>query len=116
MKLTAELVGQTGELEAALYFSRQGCTITWPRSARNPGYDFIAELNGHMTKVQVKAGNSYENTSKSPVVSCNIDPKKCDVVYVAHIGTNQRRLYPAKSCPVKVTFPKTTSHQFDVKL
>jgi HJR/Mrr/RecB family endonuclease len=116
MKLTSEIIGQTGELEAALFFSHQGCVVTWPRSSKNPGYDFIAEKDGKMTKVQVKAGNSYLTKGGSPYVNAGVDASKCDVVYVTHIGTRQSRLYPAKECPLKITFPNKTKHKFDVQI
>jgi hypothetical protein len=113
-KLTNEVVGQTGELAAALYFSKRGCVITWPRSSKNPGFDFLAEKAGKITRVQVKAGNSF--IKGRPFVGATVDSSKCDVVYIYHLATNAHRLYPAGKCPTTVHFPRKEKHEFDVEL
>jgi hypothetical protein len=108
------IVGQTAELVAAAYFSERGCIINWPRSLKNPGYDFIAEKDGHLAKVQVKGGSKFTNGS-TPYVGCGrVNPNLCDVVFVYHVITKQGRLYPSRRCPKKDSFPRVSSSMFDI--
>lgn len=90
--------GQWGEHQAAAWFLRQGYNIYFPRSAGNEGIDFIAEKDGNVLKIQVKAGDNF-NGKGLPKINFKTKGKNTfDFLFAIHT-CGKARLYPVSKAP-----------------
>lgn len=104
--LNSHFIGEITEQQVALEFLKQGILISKPL-VQSSRYDFVADINKKLYKIQVKTGtfkeNSYlqfatstshTNTQGTLNLSYNAD----DVDFFATIHENQCYLIPYKLC------------------
>ena len=60
MSLSSHFIGEITEQEVALAFLKQGILLSKPL-VQSSRYDFIADINNKLYKIQVKTGNFKEN-------------------------------------------------------
>lgn len=102
--------GDLGEASAIEWLTRQGATVSAPLG-HSPDYDLVAEIDGHLIRVQVKTCASREHTvggdDRWPVllatlggnqswsgVAKRFDPAKVDYVFLL-VGDGRRWFIPA---------------------
>lgn len=104
--LNSHFIGEITEQQVALEFLKQGILISKPL-VQSSRYDFVADINKKLYKIQVKTGtfkeNSYlqfatstshTNTQGTLNLSYNAD----DVDFFATMHENQCYLIPYKLC------------------
>jgi hypothetical protein len=97
--------GDLGELSAMEWFAAKGAIVCFP-IGHSPDWDFIAELEGRLVRVQVKSCIAFHG-GRWPVSVCTrggnqswnglvkrFDPKSCDYLF-AVVGTGRRWCIPA---------------------
>jgi hypothetical protein len=97
--------GDLGELSAMDWFASKGAIICFP-IGHSPDWDFIAELDGRLLRVQVKTCISFQkrrwsvtvctrggNQSWSGLVK-RFDPESCDFLF-AVVGDGRRWCIPS---------------------
>lgn len=104
--LSSHFIGEITEQQVTLEFLKQGILISKPliQSSR---YDFIADINNHLYKIQVKTGifkenaylkfetsTSHTNTKRTQNLSYSAD----DVDFFATMYENQCYLIPYRLC------------------
>lgn len=111
MKLTSKQKGNLTELQCLTAFIEQGCGVSIPYGD-NSKYDFIADIDGHLFKIQVKTSSSKdENAIK---FSCRTTHVNCkgvksetysskDIDFFATYWNNQCYLVPINECSVAKT-------------
>ena len=111
MELTSKQKGNLTELQCLTAFVEQGCGVSIPYGD-NSKYDFIADINGNLYKIQVKtsslkAENAIHFSCRTTHVNCagvkNEKYSKNDVDYFATYWNNQCYLIPIEECSVTKT-------------
>lgn len=104
--LSSHFIGEITEQQVALEFLKQGILISKPL-VQSSRYDFIADINNHLYKIQVKTGTYKENaylefaTSTSHTNTrgtLNISYDVNDVDFFATMYQNQCYLIPFEKC------------------
>ena len=105
--LSSRFIGEITEQKVALEFLKLGILISKPL-VQSSRYDFIADINNHLYKIQVKTCTERENgnyfdfaTSTSHTNTqgtLNISYTDKDVDFFATIHNNQCYLIPFNSC------------------
>lgn len=111
MELTSKQKGNLTELQCLSAFVRYGCGVSIPYGD-NSKYDFIADIDGHLYKIQVKTSslkdeNAIKFSCRSTHVNCkgvkNDTYSSNDVDFFATFWDNQCYLVPIKECSVEKT-------------
>ena len=101
--------GNLTELQCLAAFVAQGCSTSIPYGDCEP-YDFIADIDGKLFKIQVKTSSlKDENAIKFSCRSTHLNSKGCtnvrykaeDVDYFATYWENQCYLVPFNECSVE---------------
>lgn len=111
MQLTSKQKGNLTELQCLSAFVQEGCGVSIPYGD-NSKYDFIADVNGILLKIQVKTSSSKDENSikfscRSTHVNCNgvknerYSSKEVD--FFATYWDNQCYLIPVEECSVEKT-------------
>ena len=104
--LSSHFIGEITEQQVALEFLKQGILISKPL-VQSSRYDFIADINNHLYKIQVKTGTYKEDaylefaTSTSHTNTrgtLNISYDANDVDFFATMYQNQCYLVPFEKC------------------
>ena len=118
MELTSKQKGNLTELQCLAAFAQCGCSISIPYGD-NSKYDFIADVEGQLLKIQVKTASLKDDSSikfscRSTHVNCtgvkNERYSSNDIDYFATYWKDQCYLVPVSECSVEKTlrfeFPK----------
>jgi hypothetical protein len=108
MELTSKQKGNVTELQCLTAFSQLGCIINIPYGD-NARYDFIADVNGKLLKIQVKTASLSKNSSDVVCFSCrstyvnrkgthNSRYSKNDIDYFATYWENKCYMIPVSEC------------------
>lgn len=109
--LNTKQKGNLTELQCITAFISQGCSISIPYGDCQP-YDFIADINGKLFKIQAKTSSSKsENAIKFSCRSTHLNSKGCtnvrynkqDVDYFTTFWNNKCYLIPFNECSVEKT-------------
>ena len=105
--------GDLGELSAAEWFASKGATICFP-VGHSPDWDFIAELDGRLLRVQVKSCIAFRN-GRWDVTVCTrggnqswnglvkrFEAKSCDYLF-AVVGDGRRWCIPSDALQGKTS-------------
>lgn len=104
--LSSHFIGEITEQQVALEFLKQGILLSKPL-VQSSKYDFVADINGKLYKIQVKTGTYKEDaylefaTSTSHTNTkgtLNLSYSKEDVDYFATMYENQCYLIPFEVC------------------
>ena len=104
--LSSHFIGEITEQQVALEFLKQGILLSKPL-VQSSRYDFIADVNNHLYKIQVKTCHFKEDsyiefaTSTSHTNTqgtLNLSYSEDDVDFFATFYENQCYLIPFKSC------------------
>lgn len=105
--LSSHFIGEITEQEVALEFLKLGILISKPL-VQSSRYDFIADINNHLYKIQVKTCTERENGSYFDFATStshtntqgtlNISYTADDVDFFATIYNNQCYLIPFELC------------------
>lgn len=121
MELNSKQKGNLTELQCLSAFVEQGCGVSIPYGD-NSKYDFIADIDGHLFKIQVKTSslkdeNAIKFSCRTTHVNCkgvkNERYSSEDVDFFATYWDNQCYLIPVSECSVDKTlrFAPTKSGQ-----
>lgn len=111
MQLTSKQKGNLTELQCLSAFVEQGCGVSIPYGD-NSKYDFIADINGQLFKVQVKTSslkdeNAIKFSCRTTHVNCkgikNERYSSNEVDFFATYWKNQCYLIPVSECSVEKT-------------
>ena len=111
MPIETKQKGNLTELQCLAAFVKEGCGVNIPYGDCYP-YDFIADIDGHLFKIQVKTSsikdeNSIKFSCRSTHVNCNgvsnVRYQAQDVDYFATYWDNQCYLIPFNECSVEKT-------------
>lgn len=111
MELDTKKKGNLTEMQCMSAFMAQGCGVSIP-FGDNSKYDFIADVDGYLLKIQVKTaslkdGNAIKFSCRSTHVNCtgvkNIRYSANDIDYFATYWDNQCYLVPIEECSVEKT-------------
>ena len=113
MELDSKKKGNLTEMLCMSAFMAQNCSVCIP-FGDNSKYDFIADVDGHLFKIQVKTSsqskgkeNAIKFSCRSTHVNCkgvqNIRYKKEDIDYFATYYNNQCYLVPVTECSAEKT-------------
>lgn len=111
MELTSKQKGNLTELQCLTAFIEHGCGVSIPYGD-NSKYDFIADINGKLYKVQVKTSSLKDENAilfscRSTHVNCsgvkNERYSKEEVDYFATYWNGQCYLIPVSECSVTKT-------------
>lgn len=120
--LSSHFIGEITEQQVALEFLKQGILISKPL-VQSSRYDFIADINKHLYKIQVKTGTLKEDaylefaTSTSHTNTkgtLNISYSEDDVDFFATMYNNQCYLIPYSLCgkrSQRIRFVPTKNNQ-----
>ena len=111
MELTSKQKGNLTELQCLTAFCELGCPISIPYGD-NSKYDFIADVDGRLLKIQVKTASL--KTDGAIKFSCRTTHVNCagvkneryssnDIDYFATYWNNQCYLVPVTECSVEKT-------------
>jgi len=111
MELSTKSKGNLTELQCLAAFVEHGCAVSIPYGD-NSKYDFIADINGQLLKIQVKT--SSMKTEGSIKFSCRSTHVNCkgttserytskDIDFFATYWNNQCYLVPVNECSVEKT-------------
>lgn len=122
MELTSKQKGNLTELQCLTAFMAQGCSVSIPYGD-NSKYDFIADVNGNLYKIQVKTASAKENaicfSCRSTHVNCagvkNERYKAEDVDYFATYWEGKCYLVPISECSVTKTLRFTAPKSGQLK-
>ena len=100
--------GNLTELQCLASFVKNGCNVCIPYGD-NSKYDFIADYNGNLYKIQVKTSSIKRGTNDAISFSCrsthvnckgvkNIKYTKEDIDYFATIWDEQCYVVPVEEC------------------
>lgn len=104
--LNSHFIGEITEQQVALEFLKQGILISKPL-VQSSRYDFIADINNHLYKIQVKTGTFKEDSYLEFATSTshtntqgtlNLSYSANDVDFFATMYENQCYLIPFKLC------------------
>ena len=104
--LSSHFIGEITEQQVAVEFLKQGISISKPL-VQSSRYDFIADINGKLYKIQVKTGTfkedsylefatSTSHTNTKGTINLHYLPEEVD--YFATICNNQCYLIPYEVC------------------
>jgi hypothetical protein len=111
MGLDSKKKGNLTEMQCMSAFMGQGCGVSIP-FGDNSKYDFIADIDGHLFKIQVKTAsqkdeNAIKFSCRSTHVNCsgvkNIRYNENDVDYFATYWNGQCYIVPISECSVEKT-------------
>ena len=111
MQLTSKQKGNLTELQCLSAFVEQGCGVSIPYGD-NSKYDFIADIDGKLLKIQVKTSslkdeNAIMFSCRSTHVNCkgtiNERYTSQDIDFFATYWNNQCYLIPVNECSVSKT-------------
>ena len=111
MELTSKQKGNLTELQCITAFIEQGCGISIPYGD-NSKYDFIADFQGSLYKIQVKTSsykdkNAIQFSCRSTHVNCkgvkNERYSKNEIDFFATYWNGQCYLVPVEECSVTKT-------------
>lgn len=111
MQLTSKQKGNLTELQCLTAFMEQGCGINIPYGD-NSKYDFIADINGKLFKIQVKTSslkdeNAIMFSCRSTHVNCkgtiNERYTSQDIDFFATYWNNRCYLIPINECSASKT-------------
>ena len=111
MELDTKKKGNLTEMQCMSAFMEQGCGVSIP-FGDNSKYDFIADVDGHLLKIQVKTSslkndNVIKFSCRSTHVNCtgvkNIRYSANDIDYFATYWNNKCYLVPVEECSVEKT-------------
>lgn len=113
MELDSKKKGNLTEMLCMSAFMAQNCSVCIP-FGDNSKYDFIADVDGHLLKIQVKTSskckgkeNAIKFSCRSIHVNCkgvqSIRYKKEDIDYFATYYNNQCYLVPVTECSAEKT-------------
>lgn len=123
MELTSKQKGNLTELQCLSAFVEQGCEVSIPYGD-NSKYDFIADIDGRLFKIQVKTASlKDENAIK---FSCRTTHVNCkgvknerysinEVDFFATYWNNQCYLIPISECSVEKTLRFAPSKSGQIK-
>ena len=111
MELTSKQKGNLTELQCITAFMAEGCGVSIPYGD-NSKYDFIADINGKLLKIQVKTSSFKDENAIQ--FSCRITHVNCagvknerytsdDIDYFATYWNNQCYLIPIAESSVTKT-------------
>lgn len=105
--LSSHFIGEITEQKVALEFLKLGILISKPL-VQSSRYDFIADVNNHLYKIQVKTCTEREDGSYFDFATCtshtntqgtlNISYSADDVDFFATMNNNQCYLIPFNLC------------------
>ena len=112
MTLTSKQKGNLTELQCLTAFITEGCSVSIPYGD-NAKYDFIADVDGKLLKIQVKT-SSQKNEGVAIHFSCRSTHVNCkgvinekysanDIDFFATYWNNQCYLVPIKECSTEKT-------------
>ena len=112
MELTTKRKGNLTELQCLAAFMSQNCSVSIPYGD-NDKYDFIADIDGKLYKIQVKTASKKEDTD-AIIFSCRSTHLNCkgvsnvkytadDIDFFATFWNNQCYLIPINECSTKKT-------------
>ena len=111
MELTTKQKGNLTELQCLAAFMGQGCGVSIPYGD-NSKYDFIADINGQLFKIQVKTSslkdeNAIKFSCRTTHVNCNgVKNERYsekDVDFFATYWEDECYIVPVKECSVEKT-------------
>lgn len=108
MELDSKKKGNLTEMLCMSAFMSQNCGVNIP-FGDNSKYDFIADVNGRLLKIQVKTSSISKNDNNAIRFSCrsthlnckgvqNVRYTKSDIDYFATYFNNQCYLVPVTEC------------------
>ena len=111
MELTSKQKGNLIELQCLAAFAEQGCGVSIPYGD-NSKYDFIADVNGKLLKIQVKTSSLKDDGAIK--FSCRTTHVNCsgvknerysagEIDFFATYWNNQCYLIPMAECSVEKT-------------
>lgn len=109
MELDAKKKGNLTEMQCMSAFMAHGCGVSIP-FGDNSKYDFIADVDGQLLKIQVKTAsvkdeNSIKFSCRSTHVNCtgvkNVRYSANDIDYFATYWDNKCYLVPIEECSVE---------------
>ena len=111
--MTTKQIGNLTELRCLAGFVENGYNVSIPYG-EDSKYDFIADVDGRLIKVQVKTSNLKKGTKNAICFSCrsthknfngtsNVRYSSRDVDYFATYWDNQVYLVPINECSVEKT-------------
>lgn len=113
MELSTKRKGNLTELQCLTAFMAQNCSVSIPYGDSDK-YDFIADVEGKLIKIQVKTSSLKKNSTDAIVFSCrttHVNCKGCtnerysdkDIDYFATYWENQCYIVPISECSVEKT-------------
>lgn len=111
MELDTKKKGNLTEMQCMSAFIEQGCGVSIP-FGDNSRYDFIADVDGYLLKIQVKTAslkdeNAIKFSCRSTHVNCtgvkNVRYSANEIDYFATYWDNQCYLIPVEECSVEKT-------------
>lgn len=111
MELDTKKKGNLTEMQCMSAFIEQGCGVSIP-FGDNSRYDFIADVDGYLLKIQVKTAslkdeNVIKFSCRSTHVNCtgvkNVRYSANEIDYFATYWDNQCYLIPVEECSVEKT-------------
>ena len=113
MELNSKQKGKLTEMQCLTAFIEQGCSVSIPYGD-DSRYDFIADIDGQLLKIQVKTSSSKKGTSDAIIFSCrsthvncsgvkNIRYNKDEIDYFATYWEGQCYIVPVEECSVVKT-------------
>ena len=111
--MTTKQQGNFTELKCLAGFVEQGCNVSIPYG-EDSKYDFIADINGKLIRVQVKTSSPQDENAEAICFSCrsthknfkgvaNVRYSPDDVDYFATYWNNKVFLVPIKECSTQKT-------------
>ena len=123
MSLSSHFIGEITEQEVALAFLKQGILLSKPL-VQSSRYDFVADINNKLYKIQVKTGNYHKESSYLEFATStshtntkgtlNISYSADDVDFFATMYEGQCFLIPYELCgkrSQRIRFAPTKSGQ-----
>lgn len=111
MELNSKKKGNLTEMQCMAAFIAHNCGVSIP-FGDNSRYDFIADIDGQLLKIQVKTASAKDENSinfscRSTYVNCsgvkNIRYSENEIDYFATYWDNQCYLIPVNECSVEKT-------------
>ena len=113
MELDSKKKGNLTEMQCMSAFMAENCGVSIP-FGDNSKYDFIADIDGRLFKIQVKTASISKNTENAIKFSCrsthinckgvqNVRYTKDDIDYFATYYNGQCYLVPVTECSVEKT-------------
>lgn len=109
MELSTKKKGNLTEMQCMAAFMAQNCGVNIPYGD-NSKYDFIADVDGHLLKIQAKTSslkdeNAIKFSCRSTHVNCsgvkNIKYNESEIDYFATYWNNKCYLIPVAECSVE---------------